>query len=93
LARRLLGIDLTDGLAAVGLPVLLLAGSSDRVVAPGESVRLARLIPGARFELFPDAGHMLPMERSAEVAELILRFADDVDSQASPRQPTGSIVS
>ena len=85
-SRRLLGIDLTEALPAVRLPVLLLAGSSDRVVSPGESVRLARLIRGARFELFPDAGHMLPMERSAEVAELILRFADEVDSQAQPAE-------
>jgi pimeloyl-ACP methyl ester carboxylesterase len=80
-ARRLLGIDLTGALAAVELPVLVLSGSADRVVAPGESVRLATLIPGAQFKLFPDAGHMLPMERSTEVAELIVRFADEVDNQ------------
>ena len=66
-----------------------MTGSADRVVSPGESVRLAGLIRVARFELFPDAGHMLPMERSAEVAELILRFADEVDSQAQPNQPSG----
>ena len=58
---------------------MVIGGSSDRVVSPGESVRLARLIRGARFELFRDAGHMLPMERSTEVAGLILQFAEDVD--------------
>jgi 3-oxoadipate enol-lactonase len=73
-ARRLLGIDLTEALPTIRLPVLALAGSADRVVPPEGSAEIAALIPGARFELLEGAGHMLPMERSAEVADLIVQL-------------------
>ena len=76
-ARRLLGIDLTDALATIRLPVLALAGAADRVVPPEGSAEIAALIPGARFELLEGAGHMLPMERSADVADLIAQFTAD----------------
>jgi non-heme chloroperoxidase len=75
--RRLLGIDLTEALPAIRLPVLALAGSADRVVPPERSAEIAALIPGARFELLEGAGHMLPMERSADVADLIVQLAAD----------------
>ena len=77
-ARRLLGIDLTEALPTIGLPVLAVAGSADRVVPPAGSAEIAALIPGARFELLEGAGHMLPMERSADVADLIVRFTADL---------------
>jgi 3-oxoadipate enol-lactonase len=78
-ARQLLGIDLVDALPMIRVPVLVLAGSADRVVPPSASERTARSIPGARFELLLGAGHMLPMERSADVVELIVKFADTVE--------------
>ena len=78
-ARRLLGVDLTEQLGSVDVPVLALTGSSDRVISARESERLVRLLPDARLEVFPNAGHMLPMERSDEVAALILQFADELD--------------
>jgi pimeloyl-ACP methyl ester carboxylesterase len=77
-ARRLLGIDLTEALPTIGLPVLAVAGSADRVVPPAGSAEIAALIPGARCEVLEGAGHMLPMERSAEVADLIVRFTADL---------------
>lgn len=80
LTRRLLGIDLTDRLGDVRVPVLVLAGAADRVVAPTESERIAATIPGAQLEVFRGAGHMLPVERSTEVAERILRLAAEVDA-------------
>jgi 3-oxoadipate enol-lactonase len=81
-ARRLLGVDLSGRLGDVGLPVLALVGSADRVLSPRESERLVALLPNARLEVFPGAGHMLPMERCDEVAALILQFADEVDGDA-----------
>ena len=73
-ARRLLGIDLTEALATTTFPVLALAGSADRAVLPEGSAEIAALIPGARFELLEGAGHPPPMERSAEVAHLIVQL-------------------
>jgi pimeloyl-ACP methyl ester carboxylesterase len=77
LTRRLLGIDLTDRLEEVRVPVLVLAGATDRVVPASESERIAESLPDARLEVFDGAGHMLPMERTAQVAEMILQLATD----------------
>lgn len=88
--RQLLGIDLVEALPMIRLPVLVLAGSADRVVPPTASETTARAIPGARFELFAGAGHMLPMERSAEVTEVIVQVADAVEGR---RTTTGHLLS
>jgi pimeloyl-ACP methyl ester carboxylesterase len=88
LTRRLLGIDLSDRLGEVRVPVLVLAGGNDRVVPASESQRIADALPDARLEVFSGAGHMVPMERTAQVAEMILQLATDSGrpraSSASP---------
>jgi pimeloyl-ACP methyl ester carboxylesterase len=45
------------------------------VVPASESARIAEALPDARLEVFSGAGHMLPIERSAQVAEMILQLA------------------
>jgi pimeloyl-ACP methyl ester carboxylesterase len=83
LARQLLGIDLVDALSTVRVPVLVLAGSSDRVVPPAASANTASLIPDGRFELLAGAGHMVPLERSAQAVDLILRLAEEIEPEAA----------
>jgi len=90
LTRRLLGIDLTDRLRDVRVPVVVLAGAADRVLPPSESTRIAETVPGARVHVFQGAGHMLPVERSEEVAEQILRLARDVDVVAGRSAPAAA---
>ena len=80
LTRRLLGIDLSDRLGDVRVPVVALAGAADRVLAPGESARIVSSVAGARLKVFSGAGHMLPLERCADVAAEILGLADDVET-------------
>lgn len=41
---------------------LLMAGSEDILIPAAEMETMARLIPRAQFELFVDAGHLLPLE-------------------------------
>jgi pimeloyl-ACP methyl ester carboxylesterase len=53
----------------------VLAGDQDAVTPAREGREIAELIPGARFEEFPGAGHMLMYERSDEVDKLIIEFA------------------
>jgi pimeloyl-ACP methyl ester carboxylesterase len=72
LTRRLLGTDLTERLGAVRVPVIVLAGGDDGVLPPHESQRIVERVRGATLEVFPGAGHVLPVERSAEVAARIL---------------------
>lgn len=95
-AQRLLGTDLTAQLADVQVPVLVLTGSMDRVVAPQESIRLGELLPTSRVEILAGGGHMLPIERAGEVAEHIVRFADGLgvrpaSAVATDYQPTGNV--
>jgi pimeloyl-ACP methyl ester carboxylesterase len=75
LTRRLLGIDLRDRLGEVSVPVVVLAGAADRVIPASESERIVELLPNGRLTVFDGAGHMVPMERGAEVAEAILELA------------------
>jgi lysophospholipase len=59
-----------DRLAAVKLPVLLLAAGHDRLVSTKEIARAARQLPCAELEIFPDAAHEIlreadPVRRAA----------------------------
>ena len=81
-ARRLLGVDLTRALSRIEVPVLVLAGAADAVVPIEESVRTVDLIPGARLETFANAGHMLPIECSDEVAERILALSAEIEDRS-----------
>jgi pimeloyl-ACP methyl ester carboxylesterase len=57
----------------VRAPTLVVWGSADRVVPPRLGQKLAREIPGARFEVL-DAGHALQEERPLELARSIRSF-------------------
>jgi pimeloyl-ACP methyl ester carboxylesterase len=81
--RALLTLDLTAVLPTITLPTLVVCGTSDVITPPAESRRIAELIPGARLELFPKAGHMLMLERAEELDALIVDFAREVGADAS----------
>ena len=53
------------------VPVLVLAGEQDRIVPAALSDRLGAEIPGARHIRLPGAGHMVILERPAEVNQAI----------------------
>lgn len=60
-------------LVAAGTPVLLIGGEDDNGVNP--SMReLQKMIPGARFELVTDAGHLLFFERPDVYNHLLESF-------------------
>jgi len=67
------GVDLRDRLCEIGVPTLVLHGGHDAL--PGRAVNeareLAASIPGARFELIADAGHVPTLSRPDRVAALI----------------------
>jgi pimeloyl-ACP methyl ester carboxylesterase len=71
----LLEFDVTGDLPAISVPTLVLAGTSDALTPPGDAREIAALVPGARLEEFPGAGHMLMYERTAEVDKAIMEFA------------------
>ena len=66
--------DARDDLHRVRAPTLVLAGDQDELLGAGPQRELAAAIPGARFELVPEAGHALTLEQPDRVADLVAAF-------------------
>jgi pimeloyl-ACP methyl ester carboxylesterase len=82
-AIPLLGLDLTDDLPKIDIPTLVIAGNADLVTPLRENKRISQLIPGARLEVFDGGGHMLMLERAADVDRLIVDFAHEVQLRSA----------
>lgn len=54
--------DVTDRLADIDVPTLVLVGEHDSISSPAEMRQIADRIPGAECVVIPHAGHMSPME-------------------------------
>jgi len=67
-----------EALAAMRTPVLFIGGEEDEVM-PAELMAVAqRLIPGARMEVVPSAGHSVYFEEPETFNRLVLEFLADV---------------
>ncbi|MFT4230575.1 MAG: alpha/beta hydrolase [Microbacterium sp.] len=62
--------DLRAGLAGLQVPVLVLCGRQDAICPPAFHAEIAAAVPDARLVSI-DGGHLLPMERPAEVGTLL----------------------
>lgn len=69
------GFDRLAGIGAIRARTLVLSGSADPLTPPKYAAFLREGIPGARLVTFEGAGHDLPLERPAEVAAALTRFA------------------
>jgi pimeloyl-ACP methyl ester carboxylesterase len=54
--------------AFASIPTVLLVGTRDKLTPVAAARRIASALPSAGLTIFPDAGHMLPLERVAGVA-------------------------
>ncbi len=65
--------------AFADLPVELMVGSRDRLTPPRFARRIRTSLPRSAMTIFPDAGHMLPVERvdgvTARIAALVQQAA------------------
>lgn len=67
-------------LRRIDVPTLVLWGASDGIVRPDYGRAYAQHIPGARFELIPEAGHYPHLEQPAATVDQIVRFAQATSS-------------
>ena len=77
MARRLAmleSFDVGDNLWQIEVPTLVLAGARDVVVPAARQKALAGSIPGAHFEVVPDAGHVGFLTHSSDVARQVERL-------------------
>lgn len=68
--------DISDAVAAIEVPTLVIAGEEDRVDTL-EAVKSETMpcIPGAVLQVVPGTGHLSPLESPADLVRLIDQFA------------------
>lgn len=64
-------------LAAIARPALVVWGDADRIVDPGYGRAYAAAIPGARFELLAETGHLPQLESPDLLLRAVWDFAGD----------------
>jgi len=64
-------IDSRPSLAAIDVPVQVLAGDPDPIVPPQHSAELAAAISHARFDVIEGSGHLTPIEQPERVSALM----------------------
>jgi 3-oxoadipate enol-lactonase len=63
-------------------PTLVVQGTADQVVDPGNARVLAGLVPGARLQRFDGAGHLLYWEQPKRFVRIVTDFLTDPGSAA-----------
>ena len=63
--------DITDRVATIHTPTLILVGADDQMTPPKYSALLAERITGARLVVIPNAGHMVMLEQPDAVSSQI----------------------
>ena len=64
-------MDLSAQLGDITVPVRVVTGRRDQLLAVARSERIAALIPHAELTVLDDKGHMLPWEAPEELAEIL----------------------
>ena len=65
-------------LREIDCPVLVVVGDADDPAILDLSERIVSQVPTGRLVVWPDVGHMLPLERPAELADLVGSFVDGI---------------
>jgi 3-oxoadipate enol-lactonase len=78
---------LTDRLAEVAVPALVVTGEHDMPDFVAMAALLAEKLPGSVLEVVTGCGHFVPLERPYELAESLIRFLRTVDPPGE--QPEG----
>ncbi len=66
--------DLSGDVGHITSPTLVIHGAEDRYVPPANARALADAIPGAKLRMLEDAGHLVFVERFADVNREVVRF-------------------
>ncbi|MFI9505988.1 alpha/beta fold hydrolase [Nocardia sp. NPDC052566] len=68
------GFDRTQAYRGITVPCLAMGFADDRMIPPYLSREVAEVIPGARYQEVPDAGHYGYLERPEAVNKILLDF-------------------
>lgn len=73
--------NVTDQLAGISAPTLIVCGAEDRMTPPKYSELLRDNIPNARMEITANAGHMVMLEQPELVASVLADFFNSIPYQ------------
>jgi 3-oxoadipate enol-lactonase len=71
--------DASGRVGRISSPTFVVHGAEDRYVPPANARALAQAIPGARLRVLEGAGHLVFVERAAEVNREVLAFLEETD--------------
>jgi non-heme chloroperoxidase len=74
-AEAMIAMDYRDGGRSIAAPTTVVVGTRDVVTPVRHAEALAAALPGARLEVLPGLGHMLPFECPDRLVELITEAA------------------
>ena len=74
-------MDLREDIRRIQAPTLVISGADDPAAPPEAGGLIAERIPGARFEVVPDARHLVSLQRPEIVTPLILQHLDAKEAQ------------
>ena len=70
--------DTTPFLKDIEIPVQVICGEFDKLSTPEQMKEMAEKIPGCKFKIIPDAGHMTPIENPVEFNKILLSFLSKI---------------
>jgi pimeloyl-ACP methyl ester carboxylesterase len=76
-AASMADFDLTADLPEIQASTIVFSGQYDGLNPPERGREVARLVPGARFELFEHSGHLLKYEEQVKTGDLLRQFLDE----------------
>ena len=72
--------DMTEALASIVTPALILVGDSDEITPPAVAKAMQKKLPDAEMVVIHGAGHMSPLEQPAQVNRAIRNFLARIDN-------------
>jgi 3-oxoadipate enol-lactonase len=66
--------DSTASLAQINVPALILHGEEDQIIPQAEAIAMHSVLPAARLEIIPGAGHLLNLEQPEIYNQLLRDF-------------------
>lgn len=76
ITRMMDRVDATAVLSGVRVPTLIVVGEEDELTPVEESRRMATVVPGARLEIVPGAGHLPNLEQPAAFNAILVSFLE-----------------
>lgn len=70
--------DIHDQIDGINIPACVITGEDDKIVSVRRSRELAEHLNSSEFHIIPQAGHMVMIERSGQVIQIMESFLENI---------------